>query len=366
MTDLAHAYRILRLEPGVSLREIVEARDDLLYLWDPSRMADRPRLRSRAQKEQAEIQAAAILLLESLSTGSRESSSSESIPPRSKPENPSLYDEFFSPERKNSWVGLAVTAGFILVAVVALLMWLGPNSAPAPVPEQTTSGEEESTPAEPSPTLTDPSTASATTKPPLERSSTTTEPTSSETGQATPAARPADQTPAPEAAPATQPAPKARSQASSGSRPVLLRGAPPATSEPSPATSPASGPGQPSSSPPPNPGQLPAGSSPPPDPGQPPAVSSIPAVDLQVVFDLLLEQSRAARMLAGGRFPDLPFSGWKVLEKRDDEFYVDLAIEKDGTTVHFIWGVNSEEESARPLSQAARDLEAGTNSPEQP
>ena len=65
-------------------------------------------------------------------------------------------------------------------------------------------------------------------------------------------------------------------------------------------------------------------------------------------------------MLASGRFADLTFDGWNILEKQGDEIYLDIPIQKQGTTVHFVWGVNTVKKTARALSQAARDLEAGT------
>jgi len=337
MTDLSRAYRTLQLEPGVSLRDIVEARDDLLYLWDPARMADRPRLRSRAQHKQEEIKAAATLLLESLSAGSPELYSSKTASPASSEENPSLYDEVFSPVRTNSWVPFAVTAGLILVAALALFMLY--SRSPASDPQVDPEAAAESGPAEPS-SPADPMASSTAGEPAAQPVSATTESSSPDARQPPPAKPPSEPTPTPAVAPAARPAAPARSQASSGSRPVLLRGTPPPPLDP------------------------PGETSPPPDPGQPPTAASVSGTDGQAAFDLLLEQSRAARMLAGGRFPDLPFNGWNIVEKQGDEFYIDLAIEKDGTTVHFIWGVDTEAKVARPLSQAARDLEVGSASQE--
>jgi len=68
----------------------------------------------------------------------------------------------------------------------------------------------------------------------------------------------------------------------------------------------------------------------------------------------------AARMLAGNRFQDLPFTGWEIRDQKDGENYVDLAVVQNGTTIHFIWGVNPKSQEIRPLSQAARDLEGRT------
>ena len=333
MTDLSRAYQILQLEPDVSIREIVEARDDLLYLWDPARMADRPRLRSRAHHKQTEIQAAANLLLENLSAGSPELYSSEAASSGSSKAKPSLYDEVFSPGRTNSWVPLAVIIGLILVAALALFMLFNRN--PATGPQMAPDAAEKSGPAEPSSSPPDPSAFSTAGEPPAQPVAITTEPSSPEPQQPAAINPPSVPTSTPEVPLATRPAAPARSQASSGSRPVLLRGTPPPPLDPPPETSP------------------------PPVSGQPPTAAPVSAAEGQAAFDLLLEQSRAARMLAGGRFPDLPFNGWDIVEQRGDEFYIDLAIEKDGTTVHFIWSVDTEAKTARPLSQAARDLEAG-------
>ena len=48
MKDIENAYRILELTVGASFKEVAEARDDLLILWNTERLAHHPRLRSRS------------------------------------------------------------------------------------------------------------------------------------------------------------------------------------------------------------------------------------------------------------------------------------------------------------------------------
>jgi len=51
-------YRVLGLEPGVSLEELKQTHKDLVKVWHPDRFADDPRLQQRAQEKLKEINAA--------------------------------------------------------------------------------------------------------------------------------------------------------------------------------------------------------------------------------------------------------------------------------------------------------------------
>ncbi len=84
MTEIEQAYRTLDLKPGATVKEIVEARDDLLALWDPNRLKSHPRLRSKAAVKIREIHGAYQVLMQHPGQGegapAREASGSDRRP----------------------------------------------------------------------------------------------------------------------------------------------------------------------------------------------------------------------------------------------------------------------------------------------
>ena len=48
-------YRVLGLEPGVSLEELKQTHRDLVKVWHPDRFVDDPRLQRKAQEKLKEI-----------------------------------------------------------------------------------------------------------------------------------------------------------------------------------------------------------------------------------------------------------------------------------------------------------------------
>ncbi|MBC6422907.1 MAG: J domain-containing protein [Hormoscilla sp. SP5CHS1] len=55
MTDVAHYYRILELEPGASLEEIHQGYKDLAIVWHPDRFVQFPRLQQKAHEKMRQI-----------------------------------------------------------------------------------------------------------------------------------------------------------------------------------------------------------------------------------------------------------------------------------------------------------------------
>lgn len=351
MSDLERAYSILHLPAGASIKEIIEARDDLLYLWDPHRLTERPSLRSKAAVQQQAIREAAALLLEQLSeeAGQPLSEGLASTQEATGTGSPSLYDEVFSRRRKKKISGLTVVvmAGLAISLMVAVFLALGVNQQaaeptappevsrqenPATPPLEPSSQEEKpeqpsEPPDHPAPEKKLPPPSEAAEKPAVSKSENPARP------QTVSAQIPANQ---------AQPAAPERPQGSQTNpkRPVLIRGQEPPEKSPQPTPA----------------GAAASQSAPSESPSQ---VQPAPDIaNKQEIFDFLLEKSRAARMLAGGSFSDLPFAGWEIRDQKGEESYVDLTVDQQGTTIHFIWGVSSSGEKVQPLSQAARDLEA--------
>jgi hypothetical protein len=50
---------------------------------------------------------------------------------------------------------------------------------------------------------------------------------------------------------------------------------------------------------------------------------------------------------------------WKPVRSQPPEFYIDVVVRREGQILHYIWAVDVERQTIRPLSQAARELEAG-------
>lgn len=83
------------------------------------------------------------------------------------------------------------------------------------------------------------------------------------------------------------------------------------------------------------------------------------------ILRLLVANSSAASRLVEGGFSTLVFRDWRVVQSTPQEVWIDLIAgwTSGGSDVHFIWSVDRERGTVRPLSQAARNLEAGGESP---
>ena len=105
MKDIDQAYRVLDLQPGATLRQVVEARDELRTLWDPDRLAHHPGLHAKAPGKIKEIEQAYEVLVNhlgrtdfvrSLPTGARSMTVSSSGPRSTQQPSASLFEEVFS------------------------------------------------------------------------------------------------------------------------------------------------------------------------------------------------------------------------------------------------------------------------------
>ena len=87
--------------------------------------------------------------------------------------------------------------------------------------------------------------------------------------------------------------------------------------------------------------------------------------DSSEALQLLVANSNAASRLLDGGFSTLVFRDWRVVQSTSQEVWVDLIAgwTSGGSDVHFIWSVDRDTGAVRPLSQAARNLEAGGESP---
>ena len=105
MKDIEQAYRVLDLQPGATLRQVVDARDELRTLWDPDRLAHHPGLHAKAPGKIKEIEQAYEVLVNhlgrtdfvgSLPTGARSMTVSSSGPRSTQQPSASLFEEVFS------------------------------------------------------------------------------------------------------------------------------------------------------------------------------------------------------------------------------------------------------------------------------
>jgi hypothetical protein len=76
-------------------------------------------------------------------------------------------------------------------------------------------------------------------------------------------------------------------------------------------------------------------------------------------FDILRQKSDAARRLIDGQVSGLRFVDWQTRALQGNEFLVDLLAEQSATgqQAHLVWSVDTQKETTRAMSQAARDLE---------
>ncbi len=360
--DLEEAYHTLDLKRGATLKEVIEAREDLLALWNPDRLSSHPRLRSRAGGKIREINEAYDVLMECLGRTGSQKFSKVPEPPVPKPEDAgptaalpnesasvrstaSLLDEVFSEKRSKSsrQILLWPAVTLVMIALLAIAYFLRPTG-----PDKSEQSSESSALAKPLP----PALPGATQEP-------------GEAGAERVAARAARKLGSPLLEfvsaipnsigfePTLQPPPPARKEVRKvasrkkdhserkaaakprkpDQRPVLARGE---------VSSPARAEGtdvqeEPS-----------------------PEEKRRRLEQAEKSYRSLLANSSAARRVVEGGLETLRFTEWKVVQRKASEIWIDLiANQSSGGLVHFIWSVNVEKETIRPLSEAARNLERG-------
>lgn len=369
MTEIEQAYRILDLKPGAAVKEIVEAREDLLVLWDPSRLKSHPRLRSRAAAKIREIHGAYQVLMQQPAPGEGapavepsggDLSSAPALATDSVPSadtsvqgvggSASLFDEVFrdrKTENRRRLPMAPILAGTVVVlSAVLILLLIGGGEAPTePAPAAATDpGPETPVPPEPVGTpldsgagqTADSSPATAVDPDPVKAVDTgggNAPPASPPRQEIQPPPKPRVAT-APEPAPSPPPKPETPKPPRPGSRPVLVRepdGAKPVTAGTTAATE------------------------------QKTAEEEAEKRQLEEAekaYRDLLTGSKAAQRLVDGQVPSMRFAEWSIAGRRGSELLVDLVAEQfGGQPVHFVWGVDTATGKVRALSQAARDLE---------
>ena len=366
MNEIENGYRTLDLKPGASIKEIVEARDDLLVLWDPNRLRSHPRLRSRAAVKIREIHGAYQILMQHGGRGEgateREASADLSSTPAVASEagpsadvsvqpvsgSASLFDEVFrdrkAEKRSRLPMGPILAGAVVALSAVLILLLIGggdspqepdPTSltVPAPLPP---------TPPEPAgPPVESGAETSAGSGPVKEVESAASKTPAVSTPPPQREIDPPPKAPAPappEAAVASQPKPEkpkpARPPPPDG-RPVLVRE--PDGGKPAAAAAPRA---------------------PEPKTSEEAAEEKRQLEEAEKAYRDLVSGSKAAQRLVEGQVPSLRFTEWSIAGRRGSELLVDLIAEQfGGNPVHFVWGVDTATGMVRALSQAARDLE---------
>ncbi len=359
MMDLEQALRVLYLKQGATFRQVSEARDDLLDLWDPERLSHHPRLRTKSPRKLLEIDAAYKVVMESLDqAGGRpgkaqgpglSADASASSGPESSPRRglrASLYEEVFSRRKKerNRQIPVWTIVGVVLAIVVALVLfqWSRSNGDPPDFGIENSEAVPGSMPFKEGPELSLTATESAVNEERTEEDS--------ETG-AKPEIRAVALPPSPSAKAEAKPLP-ARPQ------PVTRH----ATKSPTPVPA---APQRRVKKPWPGGSRRPALRREGPSPAQSDPVELDPTEDkkrraeqYERVFRDLLASAPAARKLVDEKFAELRFSKWNVVDETGSEIWIELvALQPDGSSVHFTWAINSANGTTRALSAAARRLE---------
>ena len=371
--EIEQAYRKLGVKPGASFKEVVEAREDLLAVWHPDRLSDKPRLRSKARAQVREINEAYEALMKHLgrtsTVGESSASANRTTEPTAAPSgdagsdqpSASLFDEVFSEGTlKSRRQQIPIWPFFALIIVVGplvsyLLQSSGgdeaeepPSYSPATEVSRLPTGDEVGSDPEIEIQALDQAAREA-----AEPTAPTRDSSPSTVGQA-PAATPAAARASPDPVlPARQTATQASSQ-------------PPEESTAGALTSPST-----NVSPPDQPEREPGRPLLVRDPGQPQDSGTeeeessssenpeTPSQEALRAYSSLLEKSAIAQRLVGGGFEALQFLEWKVVQERGSEIWIDLIVTgPDGGQVHFIWSVDAVDGVVRALSQAARNLES--------
>ena len=353
MMDLEQATRILELKPGATFRQVSEAREDLLALWNPDKMSDHPRLRAKATRKIEEISQAYDVLMEHLGQRSvrgttapdgapeptpsvRSIEDSRAAPP-SAGNRASLYEEVFSKRKQEEQRRIPVwpIAGGALLLVLAIVLYQAWSSEEVAVDPEASSSQE--LPSEPPVTLPagepaeeEPATAEAVAAPAEVEEE---QPPAVKAVAVAPRREPPPPTPvsSPPVAPRRAPRPQAGQAGANGQRPALRRES--ATAQPTAAQSDV-------------------------EEAESEEEERRRAEQFERVFRDLLANSTAARKLVDEEFADLRFAQWRVVSETDSEIWIELVAQKpDGDSVHCTWAINPANGTTRALSAAARSLE---------
>lgn len=318
--EIEDAFRILDLKPGASLKEVVEARDDMLALWNPERFPSGSRLRSKAPDKVGEIHDAYETLMHHLGEpGPSGGPSSQPIATGSA----SLYDEVFSQGKRPSiplWLIVVVTAVLVLAGLYLSQFVTSPETKAAPPIESPAEPTQPEPPPEGAAEAVSTGAAAIPEPGRPEVGTQSAAPPNPSAPSQKPAAAPADSTTPSDSPPRQGPKPllKHREIGSTQAREA-------AESEP-PASQ---------------------------------AEQESQRKIAEKAFQDLLANSEQARNLAKGQLWDLHFDHWQVVQQTDAEVWIDLvALHGDGKPVHHIWAVRTADGKPRPLSEAARDLES--------
>ncbi len=369
MTETEQAFRILDLKPGATVKEIVEARDDLLVLWDPNRLKSHPRLRSKAAAKIREIHGAYQVLMQHPAHGEGAPAGEASGDPPSVPVmaseavpsadtsvqgvagSASLFDEVFrdrkTKKRRRLPMGPILAGAVVVLSAVLILLLIGGGDAPHEPDPARLADLEPVPPPPPGPDSPGVETAAETSAAPdpaqdVEASASKPLPVAAPPPQreiVTPPEAPAPTPPEPVVAPAPKPEkPETGRPPRPGTRPVLVRE--PDGGEPA-ATSPSA-----------------------PDPkaaakeAERKEAEKRQLEEAEKAYRDLVSGSKAADRLVGNQVPSMRFVEWSIAGRRGSELLVDLVAEQfAGDPVHFVWGVDTATGKVRALSQAARDLE---------
>ena len=370
MKDIENAYRILELTVGASFKEVAEARDDLLILWNTERLAHHPRLRSRSVGKIQQVNQAYETLMEHLGRsevgrGSRPTTAStptrgqvraDSAPGSESTgkEQPStsLFEEVFSGGEPQQGRRIPVWLIVVLVTTGALAIGYVAQSTreekqqdsqtadPDPVPKplehfgaDTDSSVEMLTgsPGDPGQLSTD-SPGSVENQSGESQSPEPQEPTALSPKE-TLARKPASSPRKPSPRPASVPKPKskkksagAKAAAHKSDRPVLVRQKTASDAQPSTV-------------------QL----------EEDAAKEKQRKEEVDTAYQLLMINSVVAKQLVAGE-SRLRFVEWKVIKQEAPEIWIDIIAKQEGEELlHFVWSVNLKTDAIRPLSDAARN-----------
>lgn len=376
MKDIENAYRILELTVGASFKEVAEAREDLLILWEAERLAHHPRLRSRSAGKIQQVNQAYETLMEHLGRsevgrGSRPPTASAHTQrqvrahPAATAEtagtdqpSTSLFEEVFSGGKSQQ--GRRIPAWLIVVLVTTAALAIGYVA-------QSTRGEKQPNeqPADPDPVPTplehfgsdDLSSIEGLTGRPEDPDQPITASAGSGENQSGESQKPESQKPTalspkqtlatipasshPKPSPPPVAAPKAKSKRKSAGakaadhksdRPVLVRQKTDSNAQASAAQL--------------EDAQL----------EKDVAKNAQQKEEADTAYRVLMIKSVHAKRLVAGE-SQLRFVEWKVIKQETPEIWIDIIAREVGEELlHFIWSVNLKTDVIRPLSEAARNL----------
>ena len=83
--------------------------------------------------------------------------------------------------------------------------------------------------------------------------------------------------------------------------------------------------------------------------------------EAEAAFTVLKSKSEVAGKLVSGELADFDFKEWNPVQAKSPLYWIELkATNPAGQEIRLTWSVDIESLDVKPLSQAARDLEAGT------